>query len=194
MSQIWLMLATRWRCKHGKFISLKRQDRFLRNSIGIMPSLSWGHILKVNRTGQSGRGLLQDKQQKCISGQVICWEPWNLHGMYRRVHRPCLPNVSTRGRYNVCKRILACNFHILNHIFTNCTYTCSLNRVASSDIGHAPSHCIFIFGSHWTSKTYFFELLLVFQLHLHQTLHIQSPDLRDQKLWKAFCYFKKCAS
>ena len=78
---------------------------------------------------------------------------------------------STRWRYNGCKRVFAYNFNILNHIFINFISTCSVNCHACVELGHAHFHCIHLFISHYTCKTYFSKLLLGFKLHLHKTLH-----------------------
>ena len=98
---------------------------------------------------------------------------------------------TTRWRYTGRKRVLACKFHILSRIFMNFISTGSLDRDGSSDIGHAHFRRKLLFLGHYRSKTYFFELLLGFTLYVHETLHTQSPDRRDQMLSKEFCYVKK---
>ena len=101
---------------------------------------------------------------------------------------------STRWRYNGCHSGFACNFHILNNTFANLISICSLNRAGFSDIGHAHFCCTFHSLNRHICKTYFLELLLQFKHHLPETLHIQSPDVSDEKLSKEFWQSKKSAS
>ena len=119
---------------------------------------------------------------------------WYIQNRTQFLHTKNCTLYSTRWCYNGCNRVFACNFHILNNTIANLISICSLNRPGFSDIGHAHFCCKFHSLNRHICKTYFFKLLLQFKCHLPKTLHIQSPDVSNEKLSKEFWHSKKSAT
>lgn len=117
-------------------------------------------------TCQCGCGLFQDKQQTLISAKLLCWGLQNFKGTHRTQifhHKKCAcpplgGTITDENDEN----------SFLNDTFINIISMCSLNNTGFCDIG--PSHLCCIFFRTPPMKH-----------DLHETLHIVSPDVSDQK-------------